>query len=178
MEYEDSPQNNNDYQGSKQYIELVDGNKFIILYILSLGLYSVWWMYKSWKFFQEKEEPNMMPAARAIFGMLWAYPLFERIRKFAVVNGYTSSYSSGFLFIGFFLLNLVSRLPDPLWLITIFAFVFLIQPVRAFNFAIMNSDDYEGEELSRYSARQLAVVVFGIMFWGLILLGLMMGDVQ
>ncbi len=171
MEYEDSSNKN-----SRSYIELVDGNKFIILFILSLGLYSVWWMYRSWKFFQQKEEPDMMPVARAIFGVLWAYPLFERIQKYAIENGYTQTYSSGLLFIGYFLLNLSSNLPDPLGLVAIFAFVFLVPPVRALNFAIMNSDDYDGEEVDRYSAGQMVIVAIGILFWGLILLGLASGE--
>ena len=120
----------------------------------------------------------MMPAARAILGIFWAYPLFERIQKYALDNGYTSSYNSGLLFVGYFCMNLSSRLPDPVGLVAIFAFVFLIPPVRALNFAIMNSDDYDGEEVDRYSAGQMAIVAFGIAFWGLIFLGMVSGEGQ
>lgn len=176
MGYNETSNHNSDNQGSKSYIELVDGNKFIILFVLSLGLYAIWWMYKSWRFFQQKEEPDMMPAARAILGIFWAFPLFERIQKYAKENGYTSTYSSGLLFVGYFCMNLSSRLPDPIGLVAIFAFVFLIPPVRALNFAIMNADDYDGQEVERYSAGQMAIVAFGIIFWGLTILGLLSGD--
>lgn len=176
MEHDDSSQHNTNYQPSRHYIELVDGNKFIILYLMSLGLYAVWWMYKSWKFFQEKEEPNMMPAARAIFALFFAYSLFERILKYAKQNDYQSTYNSALLFIGFLILNMCGNLPDPLYLISFFSFIFLIPQVRALNFAIMNSDDYDGEEVDRYSARQMAIVAFGCIFWSLIILGLLSGE--
>lgn len=177
MQLNDSSLNGSEYQKRRTYIELVDGNKFIILFIFSLGLYAIWWMYKSWKIFQEKEEPNMMPAARAIFGLFWAHSLFERIQKFAKSNGHTSTYNSGLLFIGYFLMNLSSRLPDPIGLIAIFAFLFFIPPVQAFNFAIMNSEDYDGEEVARYSARQMVVVGLGALMWSLMILGLLSGEV-
>jgi len=176
MEYNDSSNHDSENQSSKWYIELVDGNKFIVLFILSLGLYAIWWMYKSWRFFQQKEEPDMMPAARAIFGIFWAYSLFRRIQIYAKENGYTSTYNSGLLFVGYFCMNLSSRLPDPIGLVAIMAFAFLIPPVRALNFAIMNSDEYDGEEVDRYSAGQMAIVAFGIIFWGMNILGLISGQ--
>jgi len=36
---------------------------FIFLSIITLGLYSVWWIYKAWRFFQQKEMIDIMPAA-------------------------------------------------------------------------------------------------------------------
>lgn len=176
MELNESTFGESDYLKRKPYIELVDGNKFIVLFIMSLGLYAIWWMYKSWRFFQVKDGQEMMPAARAILGIIWTYPLFERIQNYAKENGFDTSYNSGLLFLAYFLMNLSSRLPDPIGLVAIFAFVFLVPPVRALNFAIMNSDQYDGEEVDRYSKGQIAIVSFGIVFWGMILLAMMSGE--
>lgn len=176
MEFENQYQDNSNDDNSKWYIELVDANKFIILFVMSLGLYSIWWMYKVWKFFQQKEEPNMMPAARAIFGIFWVYPLFERIQDYAKENGYESKYNSSFLFVGYVIMNLSSRLPDPIGLVAIFAFILMIPPLRAYNFAVMNSDYYNGEEVARYSAGQMAVVAIGLLLWSTIFLGMVSNE--
>ena len=173
MDYKDSSKHEPHTAKPKWRIELVDVNKFIILFVMSLGLYAIWWMYKSWKFFQEREQPDMIPAARAIFGIFWLYPLFERIRLFADENGYHSSYYSILLFLGFLFTNISANIPGPIGLVSIFAFVFLIPPVRALNFAIMNSDDYDGQEVDQYNAGQMIIVAFGIVTWSMVMLGLM-----
>jgi hypothetical protein len=36
----------------------------------------------------------------------------------------------------------------------------------------MNSDEYDGEEVGRYSTGQMALVAFGIIFWAMIVLEL------
>ncbi len=69
-------------------------NKFIILSIASFGLYEIWWMYKAWRFYQQKEQSNIMPAARAIFTIFFLHSLFKKTFEFAKEKGYKESYSS------------------------------------------------------------------------------------
>ena len=52
-----------------QYV--ISQSKFVVLSFLTLGLYGVWWMFKSWKFFKEYEKEDIMPAARAIFSIIF-----------------------------------------------------------------------------------------------------------
>ncbi len=152
--------------------EILAINNFIFLFLLTLGLYGVWWMYKSWKFFQEKDNLDIMPAMRAIFSIFFLYGLFERIQSFAQSKGYTKNYSSAALFIAFVLFNLLSSLPDPMWIISILAFVFLIPPFNALNYAMLQSEEYRVIEREGFNQRQIVLVVFGILWWALILLGL------
>ncbi len=153
-------------------IELIDFPKFVLLYFLSFGLYGVWWMYTSWRLFKEKESLDIMPAARAIFSIFFLYSLFEKIQNFAKSNGWLKSYSSGALFAGFVIVSILSRLPDPFWLVALMAFIFFIQPVTAFNFAIENSSRYKAKNTGGLTGGQIAIAIIGGILWIVILLGL------
>lgn len=56
---------------------IVSTNKFILLYIVSFGLYGLWWTYKAWRVFKKKDNSDIMPAMRAFFSILFLYSLFE-----------------------------------------------------------------------------------------------------
>lgn len=157
-------------------VELVDQNKFILFYFLSLGLYGIWWMYKSWKFFQEKDKLDIWPAARAIFAIFFAYSLFDEIQRYAQANGYQKSFSSGGMFAAFLLLNFSSRLPDPIGWLSLLAFLPLLPPLNALNYAISHSEEYEGVFSSRLNNRQVVLVVLGVLFWALIIIGLFFAE--
>lgn len=154
---------------SKVEIELTSSTKFILLYVLSFGLYGVWWMYKGWRFFKEKESLDILPAARAIFAIFFMYSLFEKIQNFAKSTGRLQNYSSFGLFMGFLIVSLLSRLPEPFWFVSIFAFLFFILPVNAFNFAVGNSGDYKIKN-DGFNGRQIAIVIVGGIWWILILI--------
>ena len=152
--------------------KIISLNKFILLSIISFGLYEIWWIYKAWDFFNEKEKLNINPAARTIFSIIFLIPLFNKILCFAKEKGYSENYSSILLFVGFFVVNFLAYLPDLFWLIAILTFVFLILPFRALNFAKRNSTDFIVTEQTSYNGRQIALIVIGGFFWTLVLLGL------
>jgi len=126
----DSETNPDDF---KTEVELVSWKKFMILFFLSAGLYGLWWMYKSWKFFKERGMYDILPAARAIFAIFFAYSLFRKILTFSKAYGNIKSYSSLGLFIGYIFLNLLAQLPDPFWCAGLLGFLPLMQPVQAFD---------------------------------------------
>jgi hypothetical protein len=114
-----------------------------------------------------------MPVPRTIFSIFFLNSLFKRILEHAKEKGYDQSYSSISLFIGFiFIGNVLSRLPDPFWLISIFSFIFIIPPFKALNFAKQNSTDFIVVEQTSFSGRQVVLMIFGLMFWALVLWGI------
>ncbi len=157
---------------------IISLNRFIFLSVASFGLYEIWWIYKAWRFYQQKEQVDIMPAARAIFSIFYLHSLFEKIIEFAKEKGYEKNYSSTTLFVGFIVGNLLTKLPDPFWLVSIGSFVFLIPPFQALNFAKQNSKDLIVIEQTSFSSRQIALIIVGIIFWGLVLLGMTMEDVS
>jgi hypothetical protein len=66
----------------------------------------------------------------------------------------------------------LSKLPDPFWLISVFSFVFIIPPFKALNFAKLKSTNIIVVEQTGFNGRQIVLIVLGIIFWGLILLGI------
>ena len=154
--------------------QIISEEKFIILSIVSIGTYGIWWMYKAWRFYQQKEKLDIIPAARAIFSIFFLNSLFNKILDFAKEKGYNESYSSVSLFLGFIVANLLAVLPDPYWLISVFNFIFLIPSFKALNFAKRNSTDFEVIEQESFNGRQIALIVIGLILWGLFLLALTM----
>lgn len=152
--------------------QIISLNKFIFLSIVSFGTYSIWWIYKAWRFFQQKEKLDIMPAARAIFSFFFLISLFNKILDFAQQKGYKVSYSPNLLFFGYFVVNILSRLPNPYWLISLFSFVFLIPSFLALNYAKQNSNEFVVTEKTSFNNRQIVLIVIGIIFWILVLLGM------
>lgn len=172
MEYTDEPLNThapetNDIDEQK----IISLNKFIFLSIISFGAYEIWWIYKAWKFYQQKENLDIMPAARALFSIFFLNRLFNKILDFAKERGYKENYSSVLLFIGFIFFNLLSELPDPFGMIALVSFIFLIPPFKALNYAKQNSTDFVVVEQTSFNGRQIGLIVVGIIFWILILAG-------
>jgi len=152
--------------------ELLSSQKFILLSVFSLGLYNVWWIYKSWKFFRDKDNLDIMPAARAIFAIFFLNSLFEKIQNFSKSKGYTKTFSSVGYFIGFFGLNFASRLPDPYWIVSFLSMFFLIPALESLNYGIKNSGDYKVIENGKYNNRQIGLILVGAIFWVLVLIGM------
>jgi len=59
----------------------VSEGKLITLYILSFGLYGVYWFYKNWKLQQPGMDKKIYPVWRAIFSIFFTHSLFKRINQ-------------------------------------------------------------------------------------------------
>ncbi|MFY0598938.1 MAG: hypothetical protein JXR03_04655 [Cyclobacteriaceae bacterium] len=156
----------------KEEVELISINKFAILCVVSFGLYEIWWIYKSWRFFKDKDNLDIMPAWRALFSVFFLYQLFERILDFAKKNGYSKDYASAGLLIAFIILNVTSKLPDPYWLISFLAFLCIIPALKAFNSAIRNSSKYKAIERVGFNTSQTVLLIVGGIVLILSIIGL------
>jgi hypothetical protein len=149
---------------------------FIFLNVITLGLYEIWWIYKAWRFFQQKEKSNLMPAVRTILSLFLLISLFQRVLTFAKEKGYTKSYSSVLLVIAGLAFNFLSYVPSAFGLISIFSFVFFIPPFLALNYAKRNSKEVVVYEQTSISARQIILIIAGSIFWILLIVGLSNGE--
>ncbi|MFC3152883.1 DUF3857 domain-containing protein [Litoribrevibacter euphylliae] len=57
----------------------VDNIKYLALSFMTFGVYTVYWLYKNWQYIKERDQSNIMPLARAIFSIIWYYPLAKQI---------------------------------------------------------------------------------------------------
>ena len=113
----------------------------------------------------------MMPFWRAFFAIFWAYGCFSEVKDSAQDAEISESLSIGLLTLFFVAMNIVSWLPDPYWLLSLFTFICLI-PVN--NLAIKINQKNTPKKLSndKFSVLNWVALVLGGLMLVLLLLGL------
>jgi len=145
--------------------------KLTVMSVCTFGVYELYWFYKNWCLIKEREKLDIKPFWRALFGVFFCYSCFEKIRTTAQSLNLKESIAAGPLAAGWIIVTLFWRLPDQYWLLTYFAVLFLI-PVQILVTKVNATADPGCEENKRFTAWNIAGVVFGGMFLILILLGL------
>lgn len=151
---------------------LLSRNQFILLSIVTFGLYDLWWIFKSWRFFRDKEQSNIHSAIRTTFSFLYLIPLLLRIQRFAAETGYSRRFSPIGLYLGFWIVNLLSLLPEPLSYVSLLSFLPLLPPFDALNYAIRQSDGGLVVVQTSFNRRQRLLLIAGIACWLLAILGI------
>jgi hypothetical protein len=116
-------------QSKKPLYFPISFSKFIVMNFGTFGLYRIYWFYQNWKLIKEREGRDIVPIARAIFQIFFAYSLFKHIRDETERRDLAPSLSAGLIFSLWIPLIVVSQVPGPLSLLT-FAAVFLFLPVQ------------------------------------------------
>lgn len=172
--------NNNSEPEEEQIIvyPIISTNKFLTLCFFSLNLYMLWWMYKTWRFFKDREGLDIYPALRAIFSIFFMIALFEKIKTLSIGRDDEPKYNAVLLFLGVLALNLLGYLPQPFHLVSIFASVFLILPFEAFQKGIEATGDYQVEEQVGFNGNQVYILMMGGVFWIMLIYSLFVGEPQ
>lgn len=158
--------------------KLISTSQFLLLSFGTVGIYTIWWYYKEWRFFNEKDSLDIHPAMRAIFSIFFIYSLFTRILDYAKNFEYSRNYSPGLIFIFVILFNLCSALPAPFYLVSYGWVLLHIAPFEASNFAKTQDSSFKSEYQSTLSMRQVILLVFGVTCWLLIILELLAGETR
>ena len=103
--------------------------KLVLLSGCTFGLYELYWFYKHWQYIKEREGLDIRPFWRAFFGYFFCYRFFEKVRDYDSPALELSFLPAGPLTAGWILVTILWRLPEPYWLLSNFAVVFLI-PVQ------------------------------------------------
>jgi len=61
-------------------------SRLVVLSILSCGLYEVYWIYKNWRYLKERDNLNIKPFWRAIFGVFYCHSLLKEIHQDKELN--------------------------------------------------------------------------------------------
>jgi hypothetical protein len=104
--------------------------KLAILSFCSGGLYNFYWFYRHWRAQHEYDGREISPVWRSVFQIFFCYRLFEDVRDAESETNGARGLATGWLAAGFIIVSLLWRAPDPYWLISLLAFVFLL-PVQA-----------------------------------------------
>jgi len=79
LAFSDNTENNEAPVNSGQLFFPVSEDKLMTLYILSFGLYGIYWFYKNWKCQEPLMDKKIYPLWRAIFSIFFTHSLFKRI---------------------------------------------------------------------------------------------------
>ena len=153
----------------EQSLEIVSSWKVVVLSVLTVGLYEAYWMYKSWKFFKEKDGIEVTPVARAILSIFFLPNLFKRIEDFAEQEGYESPFPAIICYIAYFALNFTSGLGDFYWLWSFAAVFCLVPAIDSLNFALEQNDEISTFQQEGFNTRQKWLIVVCLLLWGLII---------
>jgi len=146
----------------------VSTHKFIVMSLVTFGLYEVYWVYRQWKRFVEHGDV-LSPFWRTFFLTVTNYVLFGRVRSLARENRVEVDWLPSILGTFYLALSLSWRLPDPWWLLSLLSFVPMIpvqrtiDRVNALHLAELPNRGYSGWN------------IFGIVLGGLLLLLAMYG---
>ncbi|MDO8728010.1 MAG: hypothetical protein Q7J35_18310 [Candidatus Methanoperedens sp.] len=143
--------------------------QFVILSILSFGLYEIYWFYKNWKSIKEHEKLDISPFWRAFFTVIFAYSLFEKVRVLAKEKGSTENFSSALLTVIFVALTLLSRLPEPYMWISIFSVGPLIFVQKALNY-YWQQEQTHLQTRTKLSRNEIVLIIIGGIILILILI--------
>lgn len=58
---------------------VVSKKKMLVLFIATLGMYRVYWMYRHWQSFKQVSGARIWPVARAIFSIFYIHSLFRLV---------------------------------------------------------------------------------------------------
>ena len=155
----------------RQYI--ISPSKFLILTTLSCGLYSFWWTYKVWKFLIDRKKSNGNPALRTLFDIVYFIPRCQQILNLAKHKGYNKTYAATLLYLPYLLLVSFSLADPPLFLIWPLSGIFLVPPLKAFNYVLSESPELDVVIDRRLSVTELIIVILGGILWLLLIVGML-----
>ncbi|RDD81468.1 hypothetical protein DVJ77_09780 [Dyella tabacisoli] len=160
---------------------VVGTKKFLLLSIMTLGLYWYYWHYQQWARYRSYHNEKLWPVARALFAIFFIHSLTSEIDHRLRKNRTPYAWSPGAIATAYVVLALASsignRLPQNVgpWLNGLF--IVLVLPIawlllkvqRAANLACGQPN---GESNQRLTGVNWLWLVLGAAFWALILFGL------
>ena len=130
--------------------------KFVVLSLLTFGIYDIYWFYKNWHYVRERDDSSIWPVWRALFGPLWCYFLIRDVRTNHAEKSESLIAFGALLAIAYLLLIATRGLPDPFWVSSFLAFVVLFPIVLAIK--RVNGPTATYQRNSRFRVRHFVLV--------------------
>ncbi|MBP7369948.1 MAG: hypothetical protein KA902_00760 [Arenimonas sp.] len=170
-------------QPRKMEFYIVSPEKFLLLYIGTFGMYSVYWFYKHWSQYKKSTHEDLWPVMRAIFAIFFVHSLFENFEQRYKIQTGKAPTSIKYLATIFVILSLVSNVLNILSRIDIgtlftdyaailFLPVFCWTIYKAQILANKSGPDVGGLSNNKLTFLNYFWLLLGLVFWLLFLLGL------
>ena len=138
--------------------------KLATLSVATFGLYELYWFYKNWQAVEEQGKEKISPFWRTFFTLIFCYGLFKRVLISAQKQGYTESYSPGWLAALYIIITVMWKLPDPLWLVAFLSFIPLLTVQQAISFNNFKVDS-EHKKYDSFTNAEIIIIIIGITIW-------------
>ena len=165
-------------QSRKPLFLYIPPARLILLSITSMSLYEAYWIYKNWQYIKERDNLNISPFWRGVFGIFFCHSLLRRIHEDQESRSIQiPTFSPGTLATGWVILliiaNLVSRAPSiEASIIAAFIPSFLcLVPVQNY-INVVSEKMNPAQKFYGWSSGHIVCLVFGIIVWALLLIGL------
>lgn len=159
---------------------VVSGFKLLLLYLVTMGLYVLYWFYRHWKQIKTHEDASVVereiwPVPRGLFSIFFAHSLFRRFDN-AVQGVEPVNWRPGLLAILYVIFTIIGNLADSLpryglryfWVIFAFAASLLIIGYviyRAQAVANIACGEPGGHSNARLTLPNLLWILLGLVFW-------------
>ncbi len=163
---------------------IVSTSKLFKMYILTLGLYGLYWFYKNWKLQKALHNLDVMPIPRAIFSIFFTHSLFRRISDTIDREGISCKFNAS-LMAWIYVVSLLgssiiaqlgkmNTIPNVFQLFDLVGILVSVYPLMNAQDAINQiNGDIVGITNSEYSWHNILLMIFGVIIWILSLLGLL-----
>jgi hypothetical protein len=151
-------------------------SKFVIMNLLTLEMYTFFWMWKCWRWAKAHGRSDIAPFWRALFGPFWLHPLFTEANsrlKTRALAAWIGVASAAAYFLTGITTNGLSRLPSAPPIITFvgfLTFLFVLPTVIAVNRANAGND-VALKANSKITWLTAGAALAGVLWWRLILFG-------
>ena len=167
----------------------VSEGKLITLYILSFGLYGIYWFYGNWKLQQTSMDKKIYPVWRAIFSIFFVHSLFKCINQQASHLEHKHKFNANALATFFVITIVASNILDHLYgniqmpgnmsnnsiiITSLVLFILSIFPLLKVQATVNRiNNDMLGYLNYKYSLANYVLILAGSFMWFLIALGLL-----
>jgi hypothetical protein len=151
----------------------ISQSRFIVMSLITFGLYEAYWIYKNWQYIQKRDKINIKPFWRGIFGIFFIHNLLKTIHDDSEINKLKKAeFSATNLATGWMLLiivgNLLGRFDSPTILmlsilISMPSFLFLL-PVQNYINSV-NELIHPKVEYYNWSLGHLVCLIIGSIYW-------------
>lgn len=164
---------------------VVGRTKFLVLFTATLGMYLLYWFYKHWARYRAFRQVDLWPVPRAIFSIFFTHSLASEIDQSLVRSGTRFQWSPGVLAGGYVISQIVSTVCDRLAAreigspTTDIIGLLALLPMGYCLWRIQDAANRacgqpHGESNQRFTWANWLWIAFGVVLWGLILVGLLM----
>ncbi len=174
-----------DADSSSPTLYVVSTPKFVSLFILTFGIYQIYWFYKNFSHLKAYEGSDIWPVPRAIFNIFFAHSLFNTVKMYQDDKEIRYSWSPDGIATLWVTLAVANRIfekliskeigfpiTDIIGFLLLIPLCFTLLKVQKVVNLVMG--DPRGASNSHFTPWNIVWMILGVILWGLIAVGYLM----